>query len=118
MIKAIFLTLTVVFASLGICDFIHTLKTIFLFPEVRVNSYSVLFLKSGHAVSQLRFFAAKLRWYGSEYCDRIIAVTNDLDDVEAAACERFCYGSNICLGRLEDICDKLNNFEVGVTDEG
>lgn len=118
MIKAVFLSIAVVFASLGICDFIHTIKTAFLFPKVKVNSYSVLFLKSGHAVSQLRFFAAKLRWYGSEYCDRIIALTDDLDDIEAASCERFCYGSGICLGRLNCICDKLNDFEVGVTDEG
>ena len=117
MIKAIFLTLTVVFASLGICDFIHTLRSALLFPDVKANKYCVLCLKHGHAICQLRYYSFKLRWYGNEYCNNLIAVTDDLCETEIAACERFCYGSNIYLCCFNDISLLINRFEVGETDE-
>ncbi|MBO4433239.1 MAG: hypothetical protein J5852_06905 [Clostridia bacterium] len=103
MIEAILLTLAVVFASLGICEFLHTVKTAFLFPGIKTKNYCILFLKTEYAVCQLRFFAAKLRWYGSEYADGIIAVTDELSKSELASCERFCYGANIRLCRFGDI---------------
>lgn len=117
MIEAILLTVAVVFAVLGICDFIHTVRSFFLFPEIKTESFCVLFLKDGYAQNQLRYFAAKLRWYGNEYCNKIIAVTDDLRDTEIAMCERYCYCSDICLCRLDEICEKLN-FIIGETNEG
>lgn len=116
MIEAIFLTVAVIFTVLGICDFIHTVRSFFLFPKIKTESFCVLFLKDGYAQNQLRYFAAKLRWYGNGYCDRIIAVTDELCDTEIALCERYCYCSDICLCRLEEIDDKLN-FITGETDE-
>ena len=117
MIKAIIITTAAVFAALGMCDFIHILKSAFLVPDVKTNTYSVLVLRRGHALSQLRFFSYKLRWYGSEYCEKIIAVTDDLDDSEVAACENYCYNSGIYLCRFEDVTSKINLFEIGVIDD-
>lgn len=117
MIKAVFLTLAVIFGALGVCDFIHILKSAFLVPDIKTNSYCVLFLRRGHAISQLRFFSYKLRWYGNEYCNKIIAVTDDLSENEAAVCEKFCYNSNINLCRFEHINSTINCFEIGEIDE-
>ena len=113
MIEAILLTVAVVFAALGICDFLHILKTLFLFPGIKTENYSLVFLKRGYAICQLRFFAAKLRWYGDEYANGIIAVTDELSQSESALCERCCYGANIRLCSFND----LNNI-IGEIDEG
>lgn len=117
MIEAVLLTVAVIFAALGICDFIHTVRSLFLVPEVKTESFCVVFLKSGYAQDQLRYFAAKLRWYGNEYCNRIIAVTDGLSERDAALCEKYCYCSNICLCRLDEVQEKLD-FIIGETDEG
>ena len=113
MIEAVLLTFAVVFASLGICDFLHTIKTVFLFPGIKTNSFCIVFLKPEYAVCQLRFFAAKLRWYGGEYADGVIAVTDKLSQSELASCERCCYGANIRLCRFSDI-----KKVIGETNEG
>ena len=113
MIEALLLTLAVVFASLGLCDFLHTLKTMFLFPGIKAESYCIVFLKPEHAACQLRFLAFKLRWYGSEFADGIIAVTDELSERERALCEKYCYGANIRLCRFCDI-----NSVIGEKDEG
>ncbi|MBO7519737.1 MAG: hypothetical protein J6T73_03065 [Clostridia bacterium] len=113
MIEAFLLTLAVIFASLGICDFLHTLKTALLFPGIRTKNYCVVFLKAEYAVCQLRFFSAKLRWYGDEFADGIIAVTDELNKSEIALCEKYCYGANIRLCRFCDI-----NNTIGETNEG
>ena len=117
MIKALLLTFAIIFAALGICDFIHTLRSGIMFPDIKTKKYCVLFLKSGHAVSQLRYFAFKIRWYGSEFCDGLIAVSDDLLETEYAACERFCYGLNIRLCRFENMDSVINELEIGVSDE-
>lgn len=113
MIKAIILTLSVVFAVLGLCDFIHTVKSVMLYSGVKTDNYSVLFLKSGYAISQLRYCSYKLRWYGSEFCDRVIAVKDDLTDTELAECEQFCYLSRIYLCNFSEIEAVINSFKAG-----
>lgn len=112
MVEAIFLTLAVVFASLGICDFLNTVKTAFLFPGIKTKCLCVVFLKAEYAICQLRFFSAKLRWYGSGFADGIVAITDELDPGEIAVCERYCHGANIRLCRFCDI-----NNTIGETDE-
>ena len=117
MIDMIFLSVAVIFAALGICDFLHTVKSAFLFPGVKTESVCIVFLREEYALCQLRFFAAKLRWYGSEYCDKIIAVTDGLSETAASSCERFCYGANIYLCRFGELSEKLNCL-IGEADEG
>ena len=117
MIKTLILTVAAVFACLGICDFLHTVKLFLLFPGIKTSSYCVVFLKGDYAIDQLRYLADKHRWYGDEYCGRIIAVADDLSDTQIAACERFCYGLNIYLCRFENIGPVINSFEVGEFDE-
>ncbi|MBR4911162.1 MAG: hypothetical protein IKZ47_07595 [Clostridia bacterium] len=117
MIKTIILTLAVTFSALGICDFLHTLRSTLLLPDVKTNKYSVLFLKHGHALSQLRFISFKLRWYGGEFADRVLAISDDLDPAEIALCEKYSYGSSIRICSLCDISSIINLYETGETDE-
>ena len=113
MIEALLLTFAVIFASLGVCEFLHTLKTAFLFPGIKTKSCCVIFLRTQYAICQLRFFAAKLRWYGSEFADGVIAVTDELSQNEIALCEKYCYGANIRLCRLGDIINKIGDKDEG-----
>lgn len=115
MIEAVFLVIAVIFAALGLCDFLHILKTVRLFPGIKTLSYCIIALREGYAQNQLRFFASKHRWYGNEYCDKIIAVTDDLEATELASCERYCYGTGIYLCRLGEI-DGILKSEIGETD--
>lgn len=117
MIKAIFLTAVVIFAALGICDFFYTVISAFYHSGVKTNNYSVLFLRSGHSTDQLRYYSHKLRWYGDEFCKRIIAVTDDLSAKEISYCEKYCYGTNICLCNFSRVPSVINSFELGVTNE-
>lgn len=116
-IEAVFFTVIVIFASLGFCDIIHAVKSARLFPGVKSRNFLVLILKPGYAEEQLRFFSDKLRWYGSEFCEGVLAVTDGLDCIETAACERYCYGFGIRLVTLENISPVLNGFETDETDE-
>lgn len=118
MIKAVLLTLCVIFACLGICDFVHAVKSALSLPKIKPKRYCVFFLNSGCAAEQLRFISDKHRWYGSEYCDELVGMVDDLSDVEAASLESFCYGGNVHLCRFENIIEQLNFLETGEFDEG
>ncbi len=116
-IEAVLFTAITVFAALGLCDIIHIIRAAFLMPDVKPKSFTVLFLKRGHAADQLRCFSEKLRWYGGEFCDGIAAITDELDSIETATCERYCYGSDIRLMTSENISALLDGFGIGETDE-
>ena len=115
MIKAILLTIIVIFAALGICEFFYTITSAFLHSGVKTSNYCIILLKCGHSADQLRYFAHKFRWYGDEYCKRIIAVKDNIDEKEIADCERYCYGTNIYLCDFSEILSVINSFETGVT---
>lgn len=117
MIKAIILTITVVFAALGLCDFIYTVKSMFFYSGVKSDNYLIVFLENGNAYSQLKYYSYKLRWYGDEFCDRIIALTDSLSEIELAECEELCYGTKIYLCHFKNIISVINSFKMGEIDE-
>ena len=117
MIKAIILTITVVFSVLGLCDFIYAIKSMFLYSGAKSDNYFIVFLKSGHAYTQLKYYSYKLRWYGGEFCDKIIALTDGLSEIEIADCEELCYGTKIYLCRFKNIKNVINSFKIGEVDE-
>lgn len=118
MIETIFLMLLVVFACLGICDFIHMIVSAVLTPKVKTKKYSIVSLKSGFAAEQLRYFYDKINWYGGDFCDEVICLVDDLSDLETSACECYCYKGNIHLCRLDNLIAQINFLETGEFDEG
>ena len=116
MISGILFVLLTVFGCLGICDFIHIIRSAVLRPGVGTDKYFIVYLRPDAASDQLRYFSDKLRWYGSEFCDKLICIADDLSDVEASSCENFCYGGNIYLCRLENIKEQLNYLKTGESD--
>ena len=116
MIKAILLTLAVIFAVLGLCDIIYAVKSAFLFPGVKTNGYFVLRLKKGFALQQLKYYAEKKRWYGNEFCDKIIAITDDLDNSEKSSCDNYISRSDILLCDIYGAIYHLNGFGFGEVD--
>lgn len=117
MVKAILLTITVVFAALGLCDFIYTVKSMCFYSGVKSDNCFIFFLRSGNAYGQLKYYSYKLKWYGDEFCDKIIALTDDISAIEMADCEKFCYGNKIYLCHFKDIKKVINSFGIGEIDE-
>ena len=113
MIKAIFLTLAIIFAVLGLCDVIYAVKSALLFPDTKTRSYLVFNLKKGYGLQQLRYFSQKKRWYGSEFCDKIVALNDDLDFVENSSCENYIAPDDVVVCDTNRLRELLNDFEHG-----
>ena len=55
MIKGILIALLFIFASLGICEFFHDIRSCFLSGKSDNSRFLIILLKRGTAVEQLRF---------------------------------------------------------------
>lgn len=108
---AVFVVLILIFASLGICDIIHAVKSALLFPDEKPVCYCVINLKSGCALQQLKFLSERKRWYGSEFCDKIFAIGDSLDILEKSYCENFTYGSDIYVCDSDSLSGFINGIE-------
>ncbi len=86
MIKSFLIAITVVFAVLGLAEFLHFLRLLICGPKHRTKSVLVIFLKRGSAVNQLDFVVSQQRWLGGLFADKIVAFYNDLSDDEFKSC--------------------------------
>ncbi len=97
MVKSLLLVFLLLFAVGGICELIYFLRMLFYYPNLRVNNYSVIVLKSGNAVRQLNYIWQKFRWYGEDFSRGIIAIVDNLDTIELLNCNKFANEKNIVL---------------------
>lgn len=105
MVKAILLTVFVLFAVVGICEILYIIKMLFYYPGIRFNSYIIIVLKKESALKQLNYVWQKIKWHGDSFASGIIAVTDYIDDNELADCKKFIINKNVVL------CDK--NSAIG-----
>lgn len=97
MIESVLLVIGVLLAVSGLCEFIHTVRLLFILPKKCNKGINLLWLKKGKAISQLKFAYEQIRWYGNTYADHIIAVTSDLDQEELEECKKYTENSDIIL---------------------
>ncbi len=97
MIKSILLMLLIVFAVMGLCEFICGLRIAFFYPGRRFKSYSILYLSEGLAVQELRYIWEKYRCHGEEYSHGILAISDGLDDKEIISCYDFAADKKIII---------------------
>lgn len=103
MIKGVLICILLLLAISGICDIIHSVRSWLISSERPRNNISVIYLKEGTALSQLKYIAEQYRWYGTDFAEYYIAVTdelknNDISDLEKAFAESvfiFCPSSAV-----------------------
>ncbi len=98
MIELILISIALIFLVLGICDIIHVIRLFFIVPKRRYYNYSLLYLKKGKALRQLKFAIEQRKWFGDTYAEFIIAVYDDLDQNELNLCSSLAqrYDVVIC----------------------
>ena len=72
----------------GLCEFLHLLKLIVIFPKRKMNATLVVMLNEETAIKQTVFAGEQLKWLGSKYADRIIIVAENLSADIAFECEQ------------------------------
>lgn len=72
----------------GLCEFLHLLKLIIIFPKRKMNATLVVMLNEETAIKQTVFAGEQLKWLGSKYADRIIIVAENLSADIAFECEQ------------------------------
>ncbi len=80
MISGILIAVFSVLAISGLCDLLFILKLCFKIPKTRFKTYILVFLTNGNYIGELNLILEKKNWYGSGYCDGIIADTSLLDE--------------------------------------
>ena len=81
MIEVVLNTIVIILVVLGICELIHSLRLFFTLPKRRYYNYSLIYLKKGKAIKQLKFAIEQRRWFGDTYAEFVIAVYDDLDSL-------------------------------------
>lgn len=93
MIKGVLICITVLLAVSGLCDIIHTIRSWVFSSKRPRNNYSIIYLKCGDAVSQLKFVNEQYRWYGTDFAEYIIAITDDVSNEELKQLEQAFDGN-------------------------
>lgn len=108
MVKGFLMAVLLVLAVAGICEVIHLIR-LYLASDGKKNiNYALVFLRSGRAVSQLKYMYEQLLWQGNGYADAIIGVDYDLSDEERKLCYEYSRKKDIIitvpemLGRVLD----------------
>ncbi|MBR5473345.1 MAG: hypothetical protein IKU82_05090, partial [Clostridia bacterium] len=92
-----------VFAVLGITEFIYILSMMFYYPKTRTTSYAFIVLKNQYALKQLEFLWQKIKWQGDAFSVGIIAITDNIQQNELNKCFEFIVDKNIMLCTSSEI---------------
>ncbi len=85
----VLLFVVIVFSILGICEFLHFLKCILIFPKRRMHSTLVVMLCEETAISQITFAGEQHKWLGTKLADRVIIVAENLKQDTLSECENL-----------------------------
>lgn len=64
----------------GLCEFLHFLYLLLIFPKRKMCATLVVMLDETNAIKQIIFAGEQLRWLGDKYADRVIAVAENLSE--------------------------------------
>ncbi len=81
MFKLFCCVLLTIFTVLGVCDFLHGIWMLILRPPTRLKKTLLCQLNSECDFLALNYIVERQRWHGSDFADRIIAVSEyDISD--------------------------------------
>lgn len=111
MIEIVLISIVAIFSVLGICELIHAVRLFFIVPKRRYYNYSLIYLKKGKALKQLKFAIEQRKWFGDTYAEFIIAVYDNLNDEELNYCSSLAkyYDVVICPIQItEDVIKSIS----------
>ncbi|MBP3706341.1 MAG: hypothetical protein J6J13_03715 [Clostridia bacterium] len=113
MIKGALIVILILLSISGICDIVHTIRMWIFAPKRPYNNICVIFLRENQANSQLRFIREQYRWYGNDFAEHIIAVTDDLSEEENNQCKNQFDNSEIIFSTNKAIPNIMRSLTKG-----
>lgn len=83
MLRIILVIVFTIFSAIGICDLLHCIWQLILTPKSRPKTVFFLHLDGKNDYSSLLWLDDKVKWYGKNFAEQVIAVKSDntTDDV-------------------------------------
>lgn len=78
MVKGVLICIVLLLAISGLCDIIHNIRSWVLSSKKPRNTISVVYLREDSAFSQLKYIAEQHHWYGTDFAEYYIAITDEL----------------------------------------
>lgn len=85
--KLLLFFLGIIFSLFGFCEALHILKLYVIFPKRKMNSTLVIILNEETATNQIIFAGEQFKWLGTKFADRVLAVSEDLDEETVKECK-------------------------------
>lgn len=79
----------------GLCEFLHWIYLIFIFPKRKMNSTMVVMLDKETAIRQIIFAGEQLRWLGDKYAERVLIVAENFSNELLFECEELSHKYNL-----------------------
>ena len=92
--KVLLFVIVLVFSVLGLCEFLHLLKCVLIFPKRQMKSTLVVMLKEETAIRQIIFAGEQYRWLGTKLAERVIVVAENISYDTLAECESLAFRYN------------------------
>lgn len=113
MVETILFILLLIFAVLGLCEFICGIRIAFFYPGRFFKSYTIVFLSDGHAIEELRYLWEKIRCHGDDFSQGILAITDTLGNKEIISCKDFAADKKIIVCSSLQISENLQQLSEG-----
>ncbi len=111
MIKIVLMTVVILLAIAGLCELLHSIRLFFVLPERRYYNYSVIHLKCGKAVRQLRSAVIQQKWLGVCYSEYVVAVYDaTLTDNELEICREVAKSANAVLCPIKYVKEAIESI--------
>lgn len=107
MVYTFLIITTSLLALLGLTELIHGIRVFAVSNKRRAPTFSVVHLNNISPVQQLKYALEQFIWMGSEYADRIIAVTDDLDEKNKELCKHIRGADLVTFCSLDKLSEVL-----------
>ncbi len=108
MIKTVLTIIVILFAVLGLSEFLHSLRLACFSLGPKRKTATVIVLDEDRAVEQLSYVISQSCWFGPQYSECIIAVTDSLSEETLRDCREYTKTSNVILVPNEYISNVIN----------
>ena len=101
-----------ILAILGLSEFLHILKLLFILPKFKMHTQLYIGLQEDTALKQIAFAGEQLLWLGNKYAENVFAVGDGLTEEMLFECQRLSkkYGIEIlCERKDKNGCNIVNN---------
>ncbi len=110
MVKTFLILICVVFITLGITEFIFSLKSLYLMPKNNSPKAIVVSLKEDSLEEQIRYLTFVYRSFGSKHTNFVVLLTDQLSEESIEKCRRLVKGCGVILCKQDMLVSLLNSL--------